>query len=191
MRPFEPTLIFLVLTALSGMLLIILSKRVEKYQKLIVIFVWISYMWIMLLMTVPPIYITTKKIPLRELILFSSPWNFKPFSLISRQFQNMMDGQIGAVKQFLGNIILFIPAGLIPPILFPKMRRYYGALIPGLLWSLFIELSQLILHLLNMGNRSFDMDDIILNVLGAFIGFIIYKIAYMKSNKNKKLYNKY
>lgn len=191
MRPFEPTLIFLVLTAITGILLIILSHRVERYQKLIVIFVWISYMWIILLMTVPPIYITTKKIPLRQLILFSSPWNLKPFSLISGQFQNMMDGQIGAAKQFLGNIILFIPAGFIPPIIFPKMQRYYGALIPGLLWSLFIEFSQLILHLLNMGNRSFDTDDIILNVLGAFIGFIIYKIASMKANKNKKLYGKY
>ena len=78
--------------------------------------------------------------------------------------------EIGSTSFYLnvvGNIVIFIPFGyLISTYIKPK--RILSILIVSVISSATVEFVQLCI------GRSFDVDDIILNSLGAIIGFLIY-----------------
>jgi len=77
------------------------------------------------------------------------------------------------VRNVLGNLLLFIPFGIILGIM--KIKRIHKAIIIGLVLSLGIELLQLLETQLFMGTRAVDIDDLLLNSLGAVVGFGMYK----------------
>jgi len=89
--------------------------------------------------------------------------NFVPFKEIMRYDF----GSSGFYKQVIGNILLFIPLGYFATG-YCKLKKIGGILIVSLLSSTTIEVVQ---HFIG---RSFDVDDIILNVVGGIIGFLIY-----------------
>lgn len=68
------------------------------------------------------------------------------------------------------NVLLFIPFGLSISLLWPRRRGLFLNASLGLGFSLLIELSQLLNH------RSSDIDDIILNALGAVIGYALFSL---------------
>lgn len=70
-------------------------------------------------------------------------------------------------KQVIGNILLFIPFGFFISN-YCKIKKLGIITIVSLLSSLVIESVQ---HFIG---RSFDVDDIILNVVGGIIGFLLY-----------------
>ncbi len=76
---------------------------------------------------------------------------------------------------FLGNIVIFMPFGLFIPALWGVNAKKTVAI--GFLASLFIELCQMFLA------RGTDVDDLMLNTVGALLGVIIYK-ACLKRIKN-------
>ena len=63
---------------------------------------------------------------------------------------------------------MFIPSGIIMPILWPKLRGFWRTVAAGALLSLAIELLQL-----PFASRASDVDDLILNSLGAVAGYAI------------------
>ena len=76
-------------------------------------------------------------------------------------------GTSGFYKQVIGNIILFIPFGFFVSS-YCKIKNLGTISLVSLLSSFTIEVVQ---HFIG---RSFDVDDIILNVVGGVIGFLIY-----------------
>ncbi len=180
-----PSIKFLLIVILVSIALVVLSQKTKRFERVVLSIVWVAYIFIILSMTLPSYDFRSNGLTFAEKLNSAPPWNLKPFSLLSGQFFNMLEGQMGAIRQFMGNIILFIPAGFFPPMLFPKLRKWYALILPGLIWSLFIEVIQLILNLAQLGNRSFDTDDIILNVFGAMIGFLIYKIFFAKKHRQE------
>ena len=70
---------------------------------------------------------------------------------------------------YILNIILFIPFGFLIPLIWKKMRSLHLTALAGFSFSILIEISQL------LNNRRTDIDDLIMNTLGAIIGFLIYK----------------
>lgn len=86
------------------------------------------------------------------------------FNLIP--FSNEID-----VVAYLLNTLLFVPLGLLVPIIWQKMNKLTNIIGIGFLFTLLIETSQL------LNNRRTDVDDIIMNVLGAIIGFGLYKLG--------------
>ena len=81
--------------------------------------------------------------------------------------------RLHVIENILGNIILFMPLGIFLPLFFPKysLKRI---IVLAFICSLSIELVQLIGR--QFGNyRTVDIDDIILNTIGAILGFIIYR----------------
>lgn len=91
--------------------------------------------------------------------------NFIPFKEIFRY-------EIGSklfIKNIVGNIILFIPFGLFVSYLL-KTRRTYPIIVISIVTSGVIEYTQ------SQIGRTFDIDDILLNVVGGFVGFLIYLI---------------
>ena len=64
---------------------------------------------------------------------------------------------------------MFIPVGIILPVCFRKLNNVFKVTLAAFGMTLFIELSQLLLY-----DHSTDIDDLILNTTGAFIGAMIY-----------------
>jgi glycopeptide antibiotics resistance protein len=77
-----------------------------------------------------------------------------------------------------GNILLFVPLGFALAFRFYRMNIWKGILC-GLLVSLSMELCQFV-----MGYRSFDVDDLILNGMGTFIGIMTCK-GFAKINQKE------
>ncbi len=70
-----------------------------------------------------------------------------------------------------GNVALFIPSGIVLPILYKRLDSFWKVTLAGFLISLSIELIQLM-----MPDRVTDVDDLILNTLGVMIGYGIYAL---------------
>jgi len=79
-------------------------------------------------------------------------------------FSNEID-----VVAYALNILLFLPFGLFVPLLWDKHKRFGHTLSASLAFSLLIELSQL------WNNRSTDIDDLLMNMLGGCFGFVLYQ----------------
>lgn len=71
---------------------------------------------------------------------------------------------------YLQNILLFVPLGLLLPLLWPDMRKLKEVFINSFGFSLLLELSQL------CNNRCTDVDDLLLNTLGALMGYGLAKL---------------
>ena len=82
---------------------------------------------------------------------------------------------------FVGNIVMFIPIGVLLPLLWKRFDRAWRTIGTGFLLSVCIELLQL------PQMRSSDVDDLWLNTLGASIGYILYKKF---PNNFKKSFNR-
>ena len=82
---------------------------------------------------------------------------------------------IGGVSltNVLGNILLFVPMGVLLPVVFTKYNRWHKAILIGAAISTVIECMQYFF------SRSADIDDIILNTLGTMVGYLMYS-AYMR-----------
>jgi|SRR5690625_3262667 len=95
--------------------------------------------------------------------------NFIPFNtirnyLINFQYYNLNNW----IYNTFGNILLFMPMGIILPILFTRIKGFF--LIKVILFfSLAIETTQYVTRL-----GVFDVDDIILNTLGGYLGYFIF-----------------
>ncbi|WP_312092061.1 VanZ family protein [Aminipila sp.] len=85
--------------------------------------------------------------------------NFLPFS----------DTNIDIVAYLL-NIILFLPFGFLLPYIWPNFNRLKRIVISGFSFSLLIEISQL------LNNRRTDIDDLLLNTLGALFGYLLFRL---------------
>ena len=71
-----------------------------------------------------------------------------------------------AVTNLAGNLILFLPLGAFLPVLFPALRRLWKTLLVCTLVIVAVEISQVLLLL-----GSCDVDDLILNLVGASAGY--------------------
>ncbi len=89
--------------------------------------------------------------------------NLVPF----REIFRYKFGSVSFYKQVVGNIVLFIPLGYFASY-YCKIKKISIISLVVMLISLIIESVQ---HFIG---RSFDVDDILLNVVGGIIGFLIY-----------------
>jgi len=81
------------------------------------------------------------------------------------------------IENILGNIVLFIPLGMLLPTLTQKSGK--GTLIFGICTSAFIEIAQFI-----FGLGSTDIDDLIMNTVGVLIGYQIYRFIKRLTKSN-------
>ena len=81
-------------------------------------------------------------------------------------------GYQAVVLNILGNMAAFVPFGFILPEVWDQLNHWYTILILGCLFSLGIEVVQLVSRV-----GSFDVDDILLNTIGALTGYILFVIA--------------
>lgn len=101
--------------------------------------------------------------------------NFIPFKEIFR-YQIFSSSFF---KNVIGNLIMFMPYGFFVSY-FLKLDKKKYVLILSLIISLTIEITQLII------GRVFDVDDILLNVVGGLCGYLIYRLGHIIKYKLPK-----
>lgn len=100
-------------------------------------------------------------------------YNLQPFQEIIR-FIRYREA-LGFWPVFLnlgGNILGFMPFGFCMPLLDRKHRSWYVIFFESMLFSAGIEIIQLISRV-----GSCDVDDVILNTLGGFLGYLLFAAA--------------
>lgn len=126
-----------------------------------------------------PLYLVT----LAETFPLSRYFNFIPLKTVLTALER-------TPIQPVGNFLLLLPFGVFYPII-KKQIMLKHVLFWGLIISVSIEIIQLILSvLIGVPFRIWDIDDLILNTLGASVGYVLFKIAwpYVKtSNINSEL----
>ena len=86
-------------------------------------------------------------------------------------FKEMLRYKIGSrlfIKNVLGNIVMFMPYGFFVSY-YLHLKKLKSVLLMVLLTSFSIEITQFMI------GRVFDIDDIILNIVGSVIGFYFYR----------------
>ena len=82
---------------------------------------------------------------------------------------HLFDVYDGWMVNIIGNVTMFIPVGLAWPFCFKKLDTIWKTVLVGAGFPLFIEITQLPFY-----DRCSDVDDLILNTTGIFIGAMIY-----------------
>lgn len=81
-----------------------------------------------------------------------------------------------AIMNLFGNVAAFIPLGIFLPILFPGQKKIWLFLLTVVLFVCLIEFAQLVTM-----RGALDVDDLILNVPGACLGWLIWRILPRKT----------
>jgi glycopeptide antibiotics resistance protein len=77
-----------------------------------------------------------------------------------------------------GNILLLMPLGFLAPIVWNKYKHFKNIIFLGFVISITIETLQFMESLAGGWGRITDIDDVICNVIGIILGFIIYKFTF-------------
>ncbi|MFV0239164.1 MAG: VanZ family protein [Lacrimispora sphenoides] len=98
-------------------------------------------------------------------------WNYNlvPFLSIAPQLRRIT--QWWALRNIMGNIILFIPLGFLIPLIYINAQRFYKTFFIIFLSVISIEIFQFLTML-----GVFDIDDIILNCSGGIIGYFLFYV---------------
>lgn len=83
-----------------------------------------------------------------------------------------------AFRNLLGNVAMFVPLGFCVPWIWQRWRKFWRhlCLMTGII--LLVELSQFVLCL-----GTCDVDDLLLNVLGTSLGFVLWKLWHWIAKK--------
>ncbi|RKQ33239.1 VanZ family protein [Oceanobacillus halophilus] len=104
--------------------------------------------------------------------------NFVPFKTISTYITAMFDGSMNMdipIKNLFGNLIMFLPMGIYLPYFLKRINKVSGFTISMIILLFVIEVIQLVTR-----RGSFDIDDFILNMVGALVGFGIWKTKFIQ-----------
>ena len=74
----------------------------------------------------------------------------------------------------VGNLVAFVPIGILAAVLFKDLRSGWKMLLLGAAFSLVVETLQVLLAV-----RVFDVDDILLNALGTWLGYGVFRLLYL------------
>lgn len=143
----------------------------------------VIFLTIIILLRVFTILNTSKKFILHEelLLLLFITYILFLFELVTSRdvymngtnlvpFREMFRYPVGSEnfnRQVIGNILLFMPFGFFATY-YTKIKKISSISFMSILVSLTIEVVQKYI------GRSFDVDDIILNVVGGILGFLVY-----------------
>ncbi|MGN7177140.1 VanZ family protein [Paenibacillus sp. FSL R5-0490] len=146
-------------------------------------FMGISFLIYLLLLTVLLFFMSRgfwSEMPLIEYMKQSS--NLVPFKTIKGYVLAMTNGSMNLIipiKNLAGNVAAFLPMGIFLPYFSKRLNRHKSFTITMTVIILSVEIIQLVTR-----RGSLDIDDFILNMIGALIGFGLWKV--MTDRKARK-----
>ena len=91
---------------------------------------------------------------------------------------------VGENASFVENILMFLPYGLLIPLILPSMRNPFYCIGMAFMGSVSLEIMQLI-----TGRGYCQIDDILSNTAGAFLGFMLTNICFLHQKRiHQKVY---
>jgi glycopeptide antibiotics resistance protein len=142
----------------------------------VILFFFFLYLVVLVSLTIVPVPMTSQEVAGVKGV------NYVPFTNSAKVYENALEpGKRTLMKQLfqnlVGNIVLFIPMGLLLPFASLKRFSFMKIILVSLVISICIEGIQLIER--QFGSyRSVYIDDVILNVCGAILGYWILNIVY-------------
>lgn len=130
------------------------------------------------------------KYPYEELSAIARSWrrgvifeglgtaNFTPFRTIKMYIEYAY--KLNSVENLAGNVLVFVPFGFLFPLVAREGERFFVMLLNAFVFVLGIEVFQLF-----SAFGAFDVDDILLNCLGAVLGFGAYRLLRYWREKKK------
>ena len=130
------------------------------------------------------------KYPMEQLRAIADTWrkdvileglgtaNFVPFRTIKMYIDYAY--KLNSVENLVGNLVVFMPLGFLLPLLSEELQKFSEVFINVFTFALGIEVFQLF-----SAFGAFDVDDILLNCLGAVIGYGCYKAAAAIKDKKR------
>ena len=105
-------------------------------------------------------------------LIFDSETAF-PFRVNLLPLVNLLDygSKRDLLLNVIGNVAMFIPSGIVLPIIYKRLNTFAKVILAGGGISLCIEIIQLPFSV-----RATDIDDLILNTVGVIIGYGIYAL---------------
>lgn len=98
----------------------------------------------------------------------NNPYGTNNFVLFRELFRYSLGSRL-FFKNIVGNVLLFVPYGFFAA-LYLKLKKPYLAIFINFIASLAIESTQFMI------GRVFDVDDILLNVIGGILGYALYRL---------------
>lgn len=83
---------------------------------------------------------------------------------------NLIPLQSAGLFTYCMNAIMFMPLGFLLPYIWKNYRNPFRTALAGFFFSALIEAAQL------PTNRLVDIDDLMMNTLGAFLGYLVWKL---------------
>lgn len=141
----------------------------KKHKKIIRFFSWIMFIIYLFMM----VYFLFFSEQLGRVPSDTYHYNLKPFTEISRYVKYSREiGSFNVLLNLIGNVVCFMPFGFVLPILSNRQRNIFKVTFLSFLCSVTVELIQLVSKL-----GSCDVDDVILNTGGGFLGYVFFCIC--------------
>lgn len=130
------------------------------------------------------------KYPYEELMKIAGSWrrgvifeglgtaNFTPLKTIKMYIDYSY--KLNSVENLAGNLLVFVPFGFLFPYVAREGEHFFVMLLNAFVFVLGIEMFQLF-----SAFGAFDVDDILLNCLGASLGFGVYRLVQWWKRKRK------
>ncbi len=130
------------------------------------------------------------KYPLEQLRAIADTWqrsvileglgtaNFTPFKTIKMYIKYSY--KLNSVENLAGNILVFVPFGFLLPLVSDECRKFSVVMVNAFAFVVGIEMFQLF-----SAFGAFDVDDILLNCLGAAMGYGCCRLAYFWRKKQE------
>jgi glycopeptide antibiotics resistance protein len=168
------TCIVCVLVFIGGAILSLFEKQLDRVKQgikvtVMVIFVYYLFQMILLLFFDPRYRNVSQEAGILD--FFEDHNNLIPFKTILEFFRAFRNGVITRERMLInvfGNIIAFIPLGLLAPVLYKPLRKFAYFLLSTIFTLFLVETMQVALRV-----GSFDVDDLLLNFIGVLTGYLV------------------
>lgn len=167
---------------------IIIVKRKKKNEKIsikreIILDIFFVYIIIVLALTIVPMHITPglRRPGIRDINIIPVVGTV---NCMIHTPHNMTNDMIKFwLENILGNLFLLMPLGMLLPILCKEFRSFKQMTSLAFFCSLSIEIIQFFSTFIG-SFRTCDIDDVILNTIGAAIGYLIFSKIINKNSPN-------
>ena len=146
-------------------------KKPKTKRQPFVRFLFLAYVLVLIWLLFGRSQGWTEELPYRQLL--AQNMNLTPLLTIKNYWYVVRHGTNPALVRhciinLVGNVVLFIPVGYLPVRIWPKLRNFFLFLLCSLGAILAVEALQLFTLL-----GKFDVDDVILNMAGMLLGYLI------------------
>jgi glycopeptide antibiotics resistance protein len=146
----------------------------SSFKQVLLAITLVVYLAVVAALTIVPTHLSRFRSPdSNHINLVPLGYSFKCFLQDQRQHPHLT---AFCLRNTLGNIALFIPLGILLPLVSSRCRSLKRVLLLALGLSVSIEAIQFALRF--VGNpRAVDIDDVLLNTFGACLGLAVYRYA--------------